>query len=139
MLLTDKQKKMLTENLLNEKWHDAGHMRSAIECNNNNDMDLWSERDKTVVRNYFSNRTFLTPQDLMDCKEALVKKRKWEEFENQAYVIYEKTDWIKFSDLTINPAAFTCWLFRTVNEKGEAHFCRLVAEFMEAQDEHDSN
>lgn len=82
-------------------------------------------------------RSFTTPQDLMDCKEALVKEGLWDSF--SLYALgkwWNEDDGLSdypFPDPKEVRKDFMPWLFRTTDEKGEAHFCGLVAEFVEAQ------
>lgn len=69
------------------------------------------------------NRTFTTWQDLGDVKEKLVEKGMWEEF-----YWYARDAWEESHILNRESSEFSSWLFRPINEKGEPHFCRLVAE-----------
>ena len=100
MHLTDEQRRMLTEKLLEEPW----------------------ENEMMCCRSM--NRTFLTPQDLIDCKKALVKKGKWNKFR-----AFANNKWGEDEEET---SFFPIWSgVLALDETGEAHFCRLVAEFME--------
>lgn len=130
-MLSDDQKKMLTEKLLWEcchEWINDSYNFPKCHCSK-------CEIDLTELFGD-GNRTFLTWQDLGDCKEALVKKGLGEEFIKFCYNkwVYPDTQ-VKINPATIlairSSANFDLWLFRPTDEKGEAHFCRLVAEFME--------
>lgn len=98
------QRKMLTEKLLRE---------CLIPCFVN------------PCRKHHTERTFLTWQDLGDCKDKLVEKGLWKKFywfavgKAQEFKILDSPDTDK-------------WLFRPTVD-GEAHFCRLVAEFLKGE------
>lgn len=113
MNLTDDQRRMLTEKLLGECWHKTSSASTewCIKCKS------WIEGP---------GRTFLTWQDLGDCKEALVKKGLWRKFLDYCDKQHQpkERDFFPLYD-------FVDWLFCLTDEGGEAHFCRLVAEFME--------
>ena len=73
---------------LGECWHDIGHMRNALDCNNHDELNQWSERDKTVVRNYFNNRDFTTPDDADALRRKMVEKGDCGKF-----IIFTITKW----------------------------------------------
>ena len=75
-----------------------------------------------------------TWQDLGDCKEALEKDGLWDEFHELTHdnTVASAGDFWNYDVLTEKHwSEFDKWLFRPTDENGEAHFCRLVAEFME--------
>lgn len=110
MNLTDDQERILTEKLLGECWHERPNHNEYCCC----DSCLFFRKKR---------RTFTTAQDLMDCKEALVKKGLWNKFLHYAI----RTDnWIDETD-----RGWEDWLFCTIDENGEAHFCRLVCDYLE--------
>ena len=134
--MTDDDRKLLTKKLLGEKWHHitdccvVGVWKHWWRC------DCGEERFRNYEHalEHVDNRTFLTWQDVGDVKKKLVAKGMWEDFEGYAYMAYERELNINFADLTHHPSEFTSWLFRPVNEKGEAHFCQLVADFLKEED-----
>ncbi len=120
MKLTESQKKMLTEKLLKECWHElvrykpGGIFRKCKKCGLGNDPE---------------NRTFLTWPDLGACKESLVREGLWKKF---YWWAVGKSQEIKMLDSPDTAA----WLFRPTVD-GEPHFCRLVAEFMGVREDGD--
>ena len=122
MNLTEEQRKMLTKKLLEECWHDIQPRPCGVFlC-----LKCGYTPDKIMDEH---NRTFLTWQDLGDCKEALEKEGLWVDFITEMIDLWERRN--NYVDLKI--PEFSYWLFRPTDEKGETHFCRLVAEFMEAE------
>jgi hypothetical protein len=133
--MTDDDRKLLTEKLLGEEWHewfdDGGKHFSewrSYTCG------ICGKNVESPVEP--ANRTFLTWQDVGDVKDKLVEKGMWREFENHAYSLggYEgpaaMSDIIDGKYVVYYPSEFTVWLFRPVNEKGEAHFCQLAVDFL---------
>ena len=126
MNLTEDQKRLLTE-FLGECWHEfskdvEGFDGPCVKCR------TW--RSSSIVR------TFLTYQDLGDVKDKLVEKGLWAAF--LEYVICQnkgyKDEWFfqdEDTNIFLNPAGIN-WIFRPLNEQGNPHFCRLAAEFLEA-------
>ncbi len=122
--MTDDQKQMLTEKLLDECWHYPEAESNLFRCKKCNTI-FWQVTIKD--RDAF-NRTFTTWQDVGDCKDKLVEKGLWNEFDEWAFM---KWDALKpFNDLSRHIGEFNNWLFLPVDESGEPHFCRLVAEFL---------
>jgi len=118
MNLTEDQRKMLTEKLLEEEppyykcvaTNEQRHPCPARTC--------WScEHQRSDYR------TFSTYQDLGDCMEKLVEKGLWEAFES-----FCTKRWVSEKSGIRN---FNVWLFRPTDESGNPHFCRLCAEFLE--------
>ena len=110
--MNDDDRKLLTE-YMGECWHeeqDIGYCegKNGGKCR--------------IIRN--ENRTFGTWQDFGDLKDKLVEKGEWQACENALYVIYEKTEGIRCSDLMLNPAAFTNWLIN------KDRFPQLVADWL---------
>ncbi len=126
--MNDDQKKMLTE-FLGECWHEfripnilGGNM--CIHCNKN-------------ISNLYSWRTFLTPNDQQACKDKLVEKEMWHEFQaftaNSDSWLAKPIDGDLYDEDATWDSDFELWLFRPTDESGEPHFCRLVAEFLEGR------
>ncbi len=133
MTLTESQKKMLTE-FIGECWHEivvGKEMYWKYFCES-----CKEEFPNPSYPRAWKPRSFLTWQDLGDCNEALVKKGLGEEFIKFCYNkwVYPETQ-VKINPATIlairSSAGFDLWLFRPTDENDKAHFCRLVAEFME--------
>ena len=117
--MTDDDRKLLTEKLLGEEWHewfdDGGKHFSewrSYTCG------ICGKNVESPVEP--ASRTFLTWQDVGDVKKKLVAKGMWEDFE---VFIMQKLDKVLVAK----------WLFRPVNEKGEAHFCQLVVDFLKVK------
>ena len=124
MNLSDDQKKILLK-LLKEGQHREAYdwPTGRPTCTCGYTCKTESGLDQHIKSH---TRTFITWQDLGDCKDVLVKKGLWEEFECQCYPKWN-----------LHPIpmimSFANWLFHPTDENGEAHFCRLVAEFMESK------
>ncbi len=115
MNLTESQKKMLTEKLLKECFKPGlVGFPYTFEGETN------------------SNRTFLAAQDLMDCKDMLVKEGLWDKFWGFTLGKYINSGSYLGANFDKTDSYHSGWLFRPTDEKGEAHFCLLVAQFMEA-------
>lgn len=71
------------------------------------------------------NRTFLTWQDVGDVKKKLVEKGMWDDFEAYALKV-KNTPYVSMRSLCD-------WLFSPINEKGEAHFAQLVADWLKEE------
>ncbi len=118
--MNDDQKKMLTEELLGECWHDpVWHDPRGRIC---------TKCDEGLNGIFDLHRTFLTWDDLGVVKDKLLEKGLWGEFDIYVYWKYILTP-IK----EIRSRPFTNWLFRPVDESGEPHFCRLVVKFLEGR------
>lgn len=113
MNLTESQKKMLSE-WLGECWHDPVRPKPG---------SIFRKCSKCGSYDMEDTRTFLDPRDQQACIDKLVKEGKWEEFWWYAAKIFCDTP----RDVSFS---FAAWLIRPVDENG-AHFCRLVAEFLE--------
>jgi hypothetical protein len=120
--LTDDQRKLLTL-YLGECWHTVTFLfdDGTAKCSCGSRFRNPDECTFHVEQENFC--TFTTYEDLGKLKDKLVENGEWEKFENWAYIVYEKTERIKFSDCTHNPAEFTQWLFRPES-------CGLVAEYL---------
>ncbi len=106
--MNNDQKKMLTE-FLGKKWND--YYRSITK-----------NRD----------RTFLTWDDLGACKDKLVGKGLINDFYAFSFELFKlERNQRHYSEEVDGLGIFFTWLFRPVDESGEPHFCRLVAEFLE--------
>ncbi len=122
--LTESQKKMLTE-WLGERWHDFQ------PCTPNRP----SECIKCGRRMYHfpvngsppQDRAFATDTDMMDCMRQLVKKGKWLAFSYFSMQQYKATFYFNWKEVA--KGEVVKWLMRPTDERGEIHFCRLVAEF----------
>ncbi len=130
--MTKDQEKILTEKLLKRCWHEVKRPKSeptvfhkrCVKCKKT----IYIIRGKPIDR----DRTFLTWQDLGDCKEAFVREGLWEDFVDFAWA--DPSD--RFNEKYphgLYDAMFMAWLFRPTDEKGEAHFCRLVAVFLDGK------
>lgn len=115
-------KQVLTEKLLGECWHLTGGGVSE---------DLMNFRCSACGEwLHFADieigcqRTFTTPQDVFDCKDKLVETGKWFVFFKQ--VRNEWKDSLNYSFGDYDEDDYPEWLFRTTNEQGEPHFCKLV-------------
>jgi hypothetical protein len=112
MNLTEDQKRLLTE-FLGEEIHPRteyrcyGKIRGSDETNNCHFVQ--------------ESRQFDTWQDLGDVKDKLVEKGLWYDFSLFADNQCESLDW---RDVYV-------WLFNPLDEQGNPHFCRLVAEYLE--------
>ena len=126
--MTDDQKKMLAENLLHECWHEWEHEELTIPNNGYSICRCGATIPDSTTPPDNLNRTFLTWQDLGDCVSALRKADLWSRFEEFAFFDWHKQSIMKMTTLTD-------YLLHPTDEKGEPHFCRLAAEFME--DRHD--
>jgi len=133
--------KMLTENLLGECWyerkkpyHGCWQDPEFIKCAKCN-MELpfrfvETSRSRAEGQHYLPNRTFTTPQDLMDCKDALEQRGLWDEFWGFTLNKYCNSGAYLGANFDKPGSYHSVWLFRTTDENGDTHFCRLVAEFM---------
>jgi len=113
--MSDNWRKVLTEQLLGECWHDWH--RSAGFGN-------WlchTCRKEVMIQ--IPNRTFITWQDVGDVKEKLVEMGRWERFFRYASLKCPYTNFDQVRDDVV--AYITAWLFRPINEQGEPHFCKL--------------
>ncbi len=121
--MTNDQKKMLTE-WLGECWHEVA---SQYMTQGNGWLCKHCRKTFTV------NRTFTTWQDVGDYKNMLVADGLWAEF--ILYVAKKYNDLNKGREIDLSGSyvviEFTSWLFRSVDESGNPHFCRLVAGFLE--------
>ncbi len=124
MKLTDDQKKMLTE-FLGECWHEMKVIGGVREC------CCGVKGNIATLFMHKGNRTFLTPDDQQACKDMLVEKGMWAKFYYWAEFQWADSD--LEIDMKLFGASFNEWLFRPVDEYGEPHFCRLVAEFLEGR------
>lgn len=130
--MNDADRKLLTEKLLRECWHEIIHEQDRY----------WhwyckickKDFPNPEFRNAWKQRTFTTPADVFAVKDALVNKGLWGDFNDYCMDICPYT---KIQDLTRLygsgkeiVAKFNNWLFRPVNEKGKAHFCQLAADFL---------
>ena len=107
MTMTDEQKKLLTEEVLGECYHEG---RMPINC---------GYRCIKCGDTYVVNRTFDNDADMMALYRAIYQKGKWKEFLNY---ISQTTHYIPHA----------VWLFCLDNEDYEDHCC-LVAEWLEVK------
>jgi hypothetical protein len=76
-------------------------------------------------------RTFTTWSDLGAVKDKLVEVGKWEEFCKYAFDQTDETGGLCYViEVELYDAVFLAWLFRPTNERGEAHFCQLAADYI---------
>lgn len=90
--------------------------------------------NQECIDSYASNRSFLAWQDLGDVKEALVREELWGEFLRYSFNSEnsdEPPNMFPDGDVSFYDEDFIGWLFRPTDEKGNVHFCKLVAEFLE--------
>lgn len=105
-------RKLLTE-WLGECWHEVtsnDYIRQGI---------VW-ECKKCGDRNY-SNRTFDTDTDMMDCMRKLEKEGKWNDFSSWAWGDRPRND----DDI----AGFFAWLLCLSDPKEIEERCAMVVEF----------
>ena len=105
---------------LGECWHDS------VYTDHRGNICLKCDR-ATFLGN---QRSFFLPDDWADLgavRNKLVETGKWEKFENQSYIAYEKEGKVRFNDLMLNPAAFTAWFIYPPT------FNRLAAEFLKGE------
>lgn len=112
MTITDEQKKLLTEEVLGECWHDGTSILMAgYHC-------------KKCDKIFSCNRTFDNRNDLMDLYEAIYRDGKFAEFENSLIDYWDKD----FKYPNIIGIVTTAWLF-CLDGKGYEEHCKIVAEF----------
>jgi hypothetical protein len=123
--MTESDKKLLTEFL-----EECRHESDGLSYDSKNLTQPWICKYCKVPFGVRDWRTFTTWGDLGACKDALVEKGLWRKF--IAYALNEWLDSISTnqSRLYWDEARFTEWLFRPVDENGEPHFCRLVADWL---------
>lgn len=121
--MLDETRKRLTEDLLHETWYDPERSYTAG--------GMFKRSPLRTVE--LKNRTFRTPQDAQDVKDALVRAGKWGEFYAFAIQKY-KIDHI-YSAFPDADAKFDDWLHSyTRDEKGQItgyRLCDLAGEFVE--------
>jgi hypothetical protein len=113
--LTDDDRKLLTEKVLGECWHERG---TKGRFNPYTKTETW-ECGKCGNKGT-DNRSFATLQDRHDLAEALMEKRLWGDFESSAY-----GEWIESSIMELN--SFAYWLLVEQPER----FAILCCLFME--------
>jgi hypothetical protein len=123
MNLSEDQKRLLTE-FLGECWHEfskdvEGFDGPCVKCR------TW--RSSSIVR------TFLTYQDLGDVKEKLVEKGLWSSFLIYAICKFQDERGLGAGGYTKDIPGLFIWFLCPLDEQGNPHFCRLVAEFLEGQ------
>jgi len=123
MKLTDDQRKRLTE-LIGECWHEPKGEKHC-SCGRENIVNPYIHASNI-------NRRFTTWPDLGAVMEAVVMEGHWWEFEKWSMQKFDKEK-PKKTILELN-ARLIPWLIRPADEQGEAHFCRLVIEWMEEND-----
>lgn len=129
-MLDESTRKRLTEDLLHETWYDPERSYTAG--------GMFKRSPLRTVE--LKNRTFSTPGDAQDLKDALVKAGKWDEF--YFYAIG------RFGECQGNYRQFyfgedfTNWLFSyTRDEKGNVigyRLCDLAGEFLQEQGRHEN-
>jgi len=121
--MTEDDKKLLTEKLLGECWHE---FKSSAYFS-------FPDRCLTCGKliTSLSRRTFTTWTDLGDVKDKLVVTGEWEEFltfsaELTAGYFTNRQDngGMFYGDKMI------AWLFRPTDDQGRPHFCKLVCEYL---------
>ena len=111
--------------MLGEYWH-------GITLNDLNFRDghlcACGERVHGTIGPTHRNRTFLTPADVFAVKDAIVKMGKWTG--TGGFMTFASNEFHnKHFHHAISFGTFEDWLFRTVNEKGEPHFCQLAVDW----------
>jgi hypothetical protein len=100
--LTDDARKMLTEYIGEKICNDDS--RYIVPCIDTSENCLHIARGGTYENcPNKSIRTFATGNDLLDLKDAIVRKGEWGDFEVYAFDKYQHT----ISEI---PTSFTCWL-----------------------------
>jgi len=139
--MTENQKKALTL-FLGRTWHTYKG-NGEIECScgyipwHDNKLAGADVLELTAHFKRNNSCTFTTWQDLGDVKEKLAEEEMWAVFLQFAFNSSAKDEPMSmFSDEDIDAEShfydedYIAWLFRPVNEKGEPHFCQLVADFL---------
>ena len=119
--MTDDDRKLLTE-FLGETWHEPTALSMKYPDFKNSCVcgaEGWPEPCK--------NRTFTSPTDVFEVKDKIVEMGLWREFENAAYHTWLVGE--QPAPFGEGVASYISWIFRTVNEQGEPHFCQLVADW----------
>jgi hypothetical protein len=134
--MTDDQRKRLTE-YLGECWHKGYWYCNCCKEEISPTRVTYQEQCDTCGQyvEWVSNRTFTNWPDLGAVKEKLVEKGDW----FRRFKSYAASKWLDDEDEMeryeiSDVAAFMVWLFRPIDENGKPHFCRLVAEWLEAKD-----
>ena len=73
-----------------------------------------------------TERNFVCPNDWYALRDKLEEKGMWHEFEDWVFKLYIRS----FKRDKATPP-FTLWLTRLTNDKGEPHFCQLVADYLQ--------
>jgi hypothetical protein len=122
-MLSEVSRKILTEEVLGEKWHKlifdpSREIHTGCVCG------------QGITTHDHHNRTFTAPDDVFAVKDAIVKMGRWEEFLEFAAEAASGCFIIRIEKkLNFYPFTFIDWLFRTVNEKGDPHFCQLAVDW----------
>lgn len=126
--ITDEKRKMLTEKLLGECWHEeephwwcnyCQSEKSPVQVTYAEHCTLCGEE---VVWRAYNNRTFTTDTDMLAVSRAIMDKGKLQDFINYVCYCLEVT-------IPRQPVYFMRWLFLDNPERA----CCLAADFLEEQ------
>ena len=130
--MKDEDRKLLTEKLLGECWHEYGNIEytrpdgyklfvgGCLKCkltNSEFEYDYDFRKNKYIPR----HRTFTTPDDFFAVKGKLVEKGLWKQFYD--YATWMFAAWVRLDNETKSNADFIDWLINP------ARFCELAVEF----------
>ena len=120
MTITEKQKKLLTEEVLGECWHER---RTEDVGKKPWDLSHCAKCGELVKLQSFDRRTFDNDTDMMAVYRAINRKGVWGKFFDWAYEEYWKEN-------SGTHRKFTAWLFCLDSEDYESRCC-LVAQWLE--------
>ncbi len=116
-MLIEDDKRMLTEEVLGEKWHNYRISRGRGDGLSSCSCGITGYAVKEICA--MSNRTFTTWQDLGDLKKKIVEMGEWWDL----WWDFEKYCFHEWNKTTIDTGYFVPWLLNPTR------FCELVANW----------